>query len=64
MSTVSKTPPSTLMVIMAFAVVYIVWGSTYFFIRIAIEDFPPFIMATLRFVVAGILMFLWCLYKK
>ncbi|HTF29939.1 MAG TPA: EamA family transporter [Flavitalea sp.] len=64
MSTVSKTPPSTLMVILAFAVVYIVWGSTYFFIRIAIEDFPPFIMAALRFVVAGILMFLWCLYKK
>jgi len=64
MHTVSKTPPSTLMVIMAFAVVYIVWGSTYFFIRIAIEDFPPFIMAAFRFVVAGILMFLWCLYKK
>ncbi|HTE27620.1 EamA family transporter [Flavitalea sp.] len=64
MSTVPKIPPSKLMVIMAFAVVYIVWGSTYFFIRLAIEDFPPFIMAALRFIIAALLMFAWCIYKK
>jgi len=64
MSAIQKTPPSKLMVILAFAVVYIVWGSTYFFIRVAIEDFPPFIMAAIRFIIAAILMFAWCSYKK
>jgi drug/metabolite transporter (DMT)-like permease len=64
MSSAAKPAPSTLMVIIAFAIVYIVWGSTYFFIRIAIEEFPPFVMAAIRFLVAAILMFAWCLVKK
>ncbi|MHA4843215.1 EamA family transporter [Flavitalea antarctica] len=64
MSTVPKIPPSKLMVILAFGVVYIVWGSTYFFIRLAIEDFPPFIMAAIRFIIAAMMMFTWCIYKK
>ena len=55
---------SPLMVILAFAIVYIVWGSTYFFIQIAIKDFPPFLLGALRFLMAGALMFAWCLYKK
>ena len=60
MSDVVKAAPSRLMVILAFAVVYIVWGSTYFFIRLAIEDFPPFLMAAIRFVIAALVMFVWC----
>jgi drug/metabolite transporter (DMT)-like permease len=64
MSSAPKIPPSKLMVILAFAVVYIVWGSTYFFIRLAIEDFPPFIMAAIRFIIAAFLMFAWCIYRK
>jgi len=47
----------------AFATVYLVWGSTYFFIQKAIADFPPFLMGALRFSAAGILMAGWCLYK-
>jgi drug/metabolite transporter (DMT)-like permease len=35
------------------AVVYVVWGSTYFGIAIAIESIPPFLMATIRFAIAG-----------
>src|SRR5216117_2135306 len=35
------------------AVIYVVWGSTYFGIAIAIETIPPFLMATIRFAVAG-----------
>ena len=49
MDTVSKKEASTLMVIIAFATVYLVWGSTYFFIQKAVHDIPPFIMGTLRF---------------
>jgi len=55
---------STLMVVIAFATVYLVWGSTYFFIQKAVHDIPPFIMGTLRFAAAGLLLLLWCIYKK
>lgn len=42
-----------LKLIIAFACVYVIWGSTYLAIRIAIETIPPFLMAGARFVVAG-----------
>lgn len=54
---------SPVMVIIAFAIVYIVWGSTYFFIQKAVADFPPFMLGALRFLIAGILMTLWCLIR-
>lgn len=46
-------------VILAFAVVYIVWGSTYFFIQKAIQGFPPFLLGAIRFLIAGMLMIGW-----
>lgn len=54
---------SPLMVIIAFAVVYIVWGSTYFFIQKALAGFPPFILGAFRFLAAGILLLGWCALK-
>src|SRR5687767_13665792 len=56
MTTQNKTA-SPLLVILAFAIVYIVWGSTYFFIQEAIVDFPPFLLGEIRFIiVSGVLM--------
>jgi drug/metabolite transporter (DMT)-like permease len=49
------------MVVVAFATVYIVWGSTYLFIQFAVRDFPPFIFGAIRFLAAGGLMLVWCL---
>jgi drug/metabolite transporter (DMT)-like permease len=43
----------------AFAAVYVVWGSTYLFIRFAVETLPPFVMAGARFAVAGAVLYLW-----
>src|SRR2546426_134289 len=37
----------------ALAIVYTVWGSTYLAIRVAIETMPPFLMASVRFLIAG-----------
>ena len=54
---------SPVLVIVAFATVYVVWGSTYFFIQIAVRHFPPMILGALRFLTAGILLLGWCLYK-
>ena len=62
--TENKGEASKVKVILAFAIVYIVWGSTYFFIAKAIEGFPPFVVGCFRFFTAALIMLVWCLYKK
>lgn len=44
---------------LAFALLYVVWGSTYLAIRIAVAVFPPLGLAGLRFLIAGGLPLLW-----
>src|SRR5690242_21914536 len=51
-------------VIIAFAAVYLIWGSTYLGIRYAIETLPPFLMAGARFTLAGVMMFAWAKFKR
>ena len=63
MSAIASKNASPLLVILAFAIVYIVWGSTYFFIQLAVHGFPPFILGALRFILAGLIMASWCLVK-
>jgi drug/metabolite transporter (DMT)-like permease len=41
------------LVLVSLLAVYVVWGSTYLAIRVALEGFPPFLMAALRFLLAG-----------
>ena len=43
----------------AMAIVYIVWGSTYLGIKVALEGFPPFLLGSFRFLAAGIAMYAW-----
>ena len=47
----------TPLVVAAFAAVYVIWGSTYLAIRLAIDTIPPLLMAGVRFVVAGAILF-------
>ena len=54
---------NTFAVVVAFAVVYIVWGSTYFFIKGALEGFPPFVLGAVRFIIAGVIILLWAAIK-
>jgi drug/metabolite transporter (DMT)-like permease len=49
--------PTRTRIIIAFTVLYLVWGSTYLGIRFAIETIPPFLMAGARFLLAGMIMF-------
>ncbi len=51
------------MVVLAFATVYIVWGSTYFFIQKAIHGFPPFLLGALRFITAGLMVMVYSLIR-
>lgn len=52
-----------MLVIAAFAAVYFFWGSTYIGIALAIKSVPPFLMASIRFFVAGFILYIWCLAK-
>jgi len=51
--------PATIKLVVAFAAVYIVWGSTYLAIRFVVETLPPFVMAGARFVLAGSILYVW-----
>jgi drug/metabolite transporter (DMT)-like permease len=48
----------------AFALVYLIWGSTYLAIRYAIDTIPPFLMAGSRFLLAGAILFTWARFKE
>src|ERR1700693_4906235 len=43
----------------AFAIIYFVWGSTFLAIRIGVREVPPFLLAAMRFLVAGIVLYGW-----
>lgn len=54
----SHTPArTTTLVLIAFAAVYIVWGSTYLAIRVGIESFPPLLLAGFRHLCAGLVLY-------
>jgi len=48
-----------LQIALAFLSIYTIWGSTYLAIRFAIETFPPFLMAAIRFLIAGGALYAW-----
>ena len=61
--TTTERAPRLGLVILALGTVYLVWGSTYFGILIAIKTIPPMSMAALRFTVAGGLLYAWAVRR-
>ncbi|MBU2905475.1 MULTISPECIES: EamA family transporter [Arenibacter] len=51
---------NTLLIVLAFFAIYVIWGSTYLMNKIAVHELPPFMLASVRFSVAGILIFVLC----
>src|SRR3982750_2522927 len=47
--------------LLAFAIIYLVWGSTFLAIRVGVREVPPFLLAAMRFAVAGIILYGWML---
>jgi drug/metabolite transporter (DMT)-like permease len=47
----------------ALAAVYVIWGSTYLGIDLAVRTMPPFLMASVRFLVAGSLLYVWAIRR-
>jgi drug/metabolite transporter (DMT)-like permease len=58
-----KTEATRFQLVVAFAAVYLIWGSTYLAIRFAIETIPTFLMAGVRFTIAGVILCLWAKTK-
>jgi drug/metabolite transporter (DMT)-like permease len=56
-------PASRTHLVLGFAAVYVLWGSTYLAIRFAVESFPPFVMAGTRHLTAGLILFSYLRWK-
>jgi len=52
-------PARRLHIVLAFASIYTIWGSTYLAIRYADQSLPPFLMAGVRFIISGIILYAW-----
>jgi len=51
------------MTLLAFAIIYFVWGSTFLAIRIGVAEVPPFLLAAMRFFTAGLVLYLWAISR-
>ncbi|KXO00202.1 multidrug transporter [Aequorivita aquimaris] len=49
---------STLLIVLAFFSIYVIWGSTYMLNKVAVAELPPFFLASIRFTSAGLLIFI------
>jgi len=55
--------PARWKMVLAFATIYLVWGSTFLAIRVGVREVPPFLYAAIRFTIAGIAIFLWVIAR-
>lgn len=55
--------PASWKILLAFSIIYFVWGSTYLAIRVGVHEVPPFLLAALRFLAAGITLYAWMRVK-
>jgi len=59
----SAPQPRAWRVLFAFAIIYFVWGSTYLAIRVGVREVPPFLLAAIRFLIAGAILYTWMRIK-
>jgi drug/metabolite transporter (DMT)-like permease len=55
--------PAAWKTLCAFAIIYFVWGSTFLAIRIGVREVPPFLLAAIRFFIAGLVLYAWMLAR-
>ena len=55
--------PARWKTLLAFAIIYLVWGSTFLAIRVGVHEVPPFLLAAMRFFVAGLVLYLWTIIR-
>ncbi len=55
---------NTTLIVLAFFSIYVIWGSTYLLNKIAVTELPPFMLASIRFITAGVLIFIISKFMK
>ena len=55
----ASKPPARAALLLAYAIIYFVWGSTFFAIRIGVHEVPPLLLAAMRFLAAGLALYGW-----
>ena len=55
----ADAPPRRWQILLAFAIIYFVWGSTFLAIRVGVREVPPFLLAAMRFSIAGLVLYGW-----
>lgn len=63
MKQLNGTNKGKLNIVIAYFLIYVVWGSTYYFIGVALKGLPPFLLGAFRFTTAGLILLLWCWYR-
>jgi drug/metabolite transporter (DMT)-like permease len=58
-----KPHTSTWKILLAFAIIYLVWGSTFLAIRVGVREVPPFLLAAIRFLLAGLFLYGWAVIR-
>jgi drug/metabolite transporter (DMT)-like permease len=64
MSMSAETKPARWKTLVAFGIIYFVWGSTFYAIRVGVREVPPLLYCAMRFVAAGLLVYLWATVQK
>jgi len=59
----AETHPPAWQTLLAFAIIYFVWGSTFLAIRVGVREVPPFLLAAMRFLAAGLVLYGWMLAR-
>ncbi|HKF03773.1 MAG TPA: EamA family transporter [Candidatus Sulfotelmatobacter sp.] len=59
----ASSHPAKWKVLLAFGIIYFVWGSTFLAIRVGVREVPPFFLAGMRFLIAGLALYAWLRVK-
>jgi drug/metabolite transporter (DMT)-like permease len=59
----AQTRHATWKTLLAFAIIYFVWGSTFLAIRVGVREVPPFLLAAMRFFIAGVVLYGWMIAR-
>src|SRR3984893_13233167 len=59
----NEARPATWKTLLAFAMIYFVWGSTFLAIRVGVREVPPFLLAAMRFLIAGLVLYAWTIAR-
>lgn len=53
-----------LKLVLAYAAIYLIWGSTFFGVQLSLQSFPPFLLSALRLILAGLALTLYCIFTR